>query len=202
MLSGYLPSDASRRELAKSLGRLPMVSRIWADDVAILPPPHCGLLSHLTQLGATASASSAGELNKLAKSQIPKFFEDELLRVEMTAPNFPAYLYVDYYDSRGGVTHLLPGPGATARQFDPGQRYMLGLTGLDVTIAPPFGLDVIVTVASPRPLFFEPRPDWERAEVYVNELRAAIRRVLDAQAQAVEYDYRFVFTAPKVDNSG
>jgi hypothetical protein len=79
---------------------------------------------------------------------------------------------------------------------------MLGLTGLDVTIAPPFGLDVIVTVASPRPLFSAPRPDWERADLYLGELRTAIQRAVGGDARAVEYDFRFVLTAPKAGNSG
>ena len=201
-LSGYVPSDAARRELAKSLGSLPLVTRVRADSLAVLPRPHCGLLEQLKQLGASASGSSAGEVAKLARNDIPRFVEDELLRVEMTAPDFPAYLYVDYYDSRGGVTHLVPAPGANARQFAARQRYMRGLTGLDVTIAPPFGLDVIVTVASPRPLFSAPRPDWERADLYLGELRTAIQRAVGGDARAVEYDFRFVLTAPKAGNSG
>ena len=201
-LSGYVPSEAVRKEIANKLNDIPLVSRVRADSVVVLPRPHCNLLGQLRQTGAKSSSASAGELAKLAKKDIPRFEDGDLLRLEMTAPDYPAYLYVDYYDSHGGVTHLLPGPGAPALRFSPGQKFVLGRVGLDVTVSEPFGMDVIVTVASPRPLFSAPRREWERADVYLADLRAAIQRTLGGQAQRAEYDFRFVLTAPKGGNSG
>jgi hypothetical protein len=80
----------------------------------------------------------------------------DLLRFQVTMPDWPAHLYVAYFMKSGEVAHLVPSAthpaGATVRLGEP----RAGFPGWEVS--EPFGTDLLVAVASEGPLFAGARP--------------------------------------------
>jgi eukaryotic-like serine/threonine-protein kinase len=111
-------------------------------------------------------------------------------------PVFAGYLRVDYIAHDGNVQHLYPqvadSTGAVAdkvHMFVPGEHVSLG----DPTagqpgweVAPPFGTDMIVAVASSQPLFTRPRSgNVEPAATYLRDLDAAVQAVREGGGKLV-----------------
>jgi serine/threonine-protein kinase len=103
----------------------------------------------------------------------------DLLTVNLTLPGFPAYLRVSYFTHDGEVVHLHPTPTDPARTFGPGVRIALGdpaSGGPRWEVGPPYGTEMIVALASERPLFDTARPEAEPSDDYLAALAAALRR--------------------------
>ncbi|PZW51016.1 serine/threonine protein kinase [Humitalea rosea] len=102
----------------------------------------------------------------------------QLLRFDITMPDWPAHLYVAYFMSSGEVAHLSPSTpqaaGATVRLGEPRGNF----PGWEVD--EPFGTDLMIAVATERPLFTTPRPVVEPQADYL----AALSSALNAARQA------------------
>lgn len=114
-----------------------------------------------------ASLYPAGDQHRLSEA-------DNLI-VKVLAPDQPSHLWVDYFAADGMVVHLaaelfqgerLP-PHEVVKIGDPRDGHWL-------TIAPPFGDEVVVAIASAEPLFAESRPMVETAEDYLDDLATAL----------------------------
>jgi serine/threonine-protein kinase len=96
----------------------------------------------------------------------------DLLRFGVTMPSWPAHLYVAYFMKSGEVAHLVPSAqhpaNARVRLGDPAP----GFPGWEID--EPFGTDLMVVVASERPLFPGLRPFVEPQEAYLEALAAAL----------------------------
>jgi serine/threonine-protein kinase len=118
------------------------------------------------------------------------------IRPRLTMPGFVGYLRVDYIAHDGTVQHLYPqvadSSGAVAdkvHEFVPDQKVSLGDPAAGQPgweVAPPFGTDMIIAVASSRPLFTRPRAgNVETAVTYLRDLDAAVRAVRDGGGKLV-----------------
>ena len=108
--------------------------------------------------------------------------DDDILPA-IAAPGFAAYMRVDYLSHDGSVTHLFPPLTAVAAPAPtrPGAVLRLGkeLTG---QVAPPYGTDMILAIASSAPLKLH-RKQVEPTGNYLAALHAAIVAAKDASAQ-------------------
>ncbi|TCH99464.1 serine/threonine protein kinase [Roseococcus sp. SYP-B2431] len=97
----------------------------------------------------------------------------QLLRFDVTMPDWAGNLYVAYFMSSGEVAHLVPSaphPGnATVRLGEP----RAGFPGWEVS--EPFGTDLLVAMVSEGPLFPVLRPEVEKQEAYLAALAEALR---------------------------
>jgi hypothetical protein len=102
----------------------------------------------------------------------------QLLRFDVTMPDWAGNLYVAYFMSSGEVAHLVPSAphqaNATVRLGEP----RAGFPGWEVS--EPFGTDLLVAMVSEGPLFATPRPEVEKQETYLAALAEALR---NARAQ-------------------
>jgi hypothetical protein len=111
--------------------------------------------------------------------------DGQRIRPRVVMPGFAGYLRVDYVTRDGAVQHLYPqvsGGGVVAdkvRLLTAGERLALGdpPPGQPAwEVGPPYGVDLIIAVASAQPLFAKPRPaNVEKADGYLHDLAAAIR---------------------------
>ncbi len=104
----------------------------------------------------------------------------------LVMPDFRGSLRVDYIGHDGTVLHLYPQVAdpkqhMTAdppRVFQAGEVVNLGDAGPGHPaweVAPPYGTDMIIAIASSQPLFDRPRPDnVETAAEYLPELQTAV----------------------------
>jgi hypothetical protein len=122
------------------------------------------------------------------------FRAGELLTLDLVAPDYPAYYYVDYYDNDNNVIHLVPSQAFPVNQVSPRQQLRIGGTE-SYAINPPFGLDLVVAIGSSVPLFEGARPEVEPADAYLASLLQALRAVRAREAAfRGEYSYLFVET--------
>lgn len=130
--------------------------------------PYCDALELfrpvLAPFGAAPTAAVLGTL-PLANG--------ERIRIDVRMPPWPGYLYVGYLDSQGSVAHLVQ-----ARQMQASERLVVGQTDT-YEVGVPFGTDLIVVVASERPLFGQ-----ERLSNSMQEFLPVLSRALAAQMQA------------------
>lgn len=102
----------------------------------------------------------------------------DLLRFDVTMPDWPSNLYVAYFMKSGEVAHLVPSAthpaGATVRLGEP----RAGFPGWEVS--EPFGTDLLVAMVSEGPLFGASRPLVESQEAYLAALTEALRTARQA----------------------
>ena len=99
--------------------------------------------------------------------------KEELMRLDVTMPDWPAHLYVAYFMHSGEVANLVPSAlqqaGAQVRLGEP-QGTFPGWV-----VDEPYGTDLAVVIASDRPLFGTSRPVVEPQAAYLSALAAALR---------------------------
>jgi hypothetical protein len=122
--------------------------------------------------------------------------EGDNLVLDLTTPNFPSYVYVDYFLLDGSVVHLFPNGEQNENSVQPNQTLRIGdgPKAKKWEISPPFGEEMITIIASARPLFKEPRAEVEKADVYRGALDAGIRGV---DMNEVLANFTFVQTSAK-----
>jgi hypothetical protein len=198
-LIGHLPSEAVRQALRARLESVSGVAAVDDRALVILPKPRCYVVEALPAAGlslAPDQAAGAAELGTPTHADRLNFRAGELLTLDLVAPNYPAYYYVDYYQNDNKVIHLLPSQAYPVNQVFPRQRLHIGGTK-NYAISPPFGLDLVIAVGSSVPLFEGSRPEVEPADAYFASLLQALRaaQVREA-AYRGEYSYLFVETTP------
>lgn len=99
--------------------------------------------------------------------------KEELMRLDVLMPDWPAHLYVAYFMHSGEVANLVPSTlqqaSAQVRLGEPQGNFPGWM------VDEPFGTDLAVVIVSDRPLFSTPRPVVEPQAAYVAALAAALR---------------------------
>ena len=139
-------------------------------EVDYRPWPQCEALMTLEQPLAVSTKPSIG---------LPKhvYRESETLQFEISMASFPGYLYVAYIQADGSVVNLVQSDPLTLSTLQAHDRLTFG-DGHEgrskFTVAPPFGNEMIVAIASMSPLFAEERPLVETEREFLTALRKAI----------------------------
>jgi hypothetical protein len=204
VLSGHVRSGEERAELRRRLDALPAVQRVEDAALQVVGDPYCRVLNLLGRLDLTKSEDQRHDLTEAigapARAASARFAAGALLELAMGAPDYPSYVYVSYFASDGRVHHLLAGDDPHGNRFRPDERFQLGGRngrGRRVTIAPPYGLDLVLALASSEPLMARPRPVTESAAAYVEALQAAIEALRrGGRDPKVEYAYYLIRTTP------
>jgi hypothetical protein len=201
-ISGHLRSGEDRDHLVAALSGLDGVKQVVKTDLYIVGEPYCRVLAFLDQPGLTKSFDQRQGLEELgapAQSGVVRFKGGMALELQLAGPDFAAYVYVDYFTADGQVYHLLPTRNLADHHVQPNEAFTVGGRsgrGLKATIGPPFGLDMVVAVASAQRLFSVARPTAENAREYLSALNAAVAvaRKQDPSAR-LEYAYYLVQTS-------
>ena len=203
---GHLPEDGLRGPVIQAL-RVEVGQAIPVlDEVMILPRPQCGILSAIDAVGLPQSDDQEGDprvVGDVPFAAVSEFSEGELLEFEVRGPDYPAYFYVDFFDSEGQVLHLQPNELVPLRVIDTRalQRVGFGPDGkraITITVSPPFGQEIMVAFASSVPLYDGIRPLVEPAGPYLEFLRdrIAVAKAGDQPDFRGEWFYFFVTTGP------
>lgn len=159
---------------------------------------------------ATALDANRGLAEPLTASVLegPDLSAGDLLVLEIRAPARPVQVQVDYFTIDGSVVHLLPNPSDSGAALAAGASRRLGekaggdkatdgkpQSGRYWTIGPPFGTEMLLTIATAAPLFPTQRPEQEPAADYLAALADALAAVPD-DAPAPLADAQFIATGP------
>ncbi len=103
------------------------------------------------------------------------FVEGERPVFEVITPDFPGFLYVDYYMADGKVFHLLPN-NTSQLKTNANQLIFIGKKGAtrQWEIVKPFGKEVMSVIISKLPLFESFRDEIEDSGVYSSAMRLAL----------------------------
>ncbi|MBB95317.1 MAG: hypothetical protein CML68_12085 [Rhodobacteraceae bacterium] len=192
-LDGHIPEDGLRAGILGALQAEMGDDITVSDNMALLPRPQCGALSGISQVGLPQSTDQATNpllIGETLHARVLDFTDGELMYFDLTAPDYDAYVYVDYYDADGNVLHLSPNADVplifaraettfrvgAASQSDPGLKLFVG---------PPFGQEIAVAFAASTPLADQPRPIAEPAGPYLDWLKTRV-----AEARATDPDFK------------
>ncbi len=99
--------------------------------------------------------------------------------VDISLPNYDAYLVVSYFLRDGTVHHILSGRNA---HWPANAREFVGNSGLGADGSGE--VEMVVAMASDVPLFASPRPPQEAADSYLADLRTRLAEVSDRDDSA------------------
>ena len=143
-------------------------------DVAVRPWPQCEALTTLQE----ALANARGLTLTVAGANDADLARGQVIAIEVTTPASPSYLYLTYIQADGNAVRLSPAPGQAATPLPPRTRLVFGdgQDGRDrYKVGPPYGPEVVVAIASLRPLFGDKLPSSQIERDYLDQLRQALR---------------------------
>lgn len=200
-LRGHVPAPEIRAPLLAAMQAQIGGGLVLRDATHILPAPQCKTLDGIAALGLPQSEEQLTDFDLVGENaQVREyaFTEGDRLTIDLTGPDYPAYVYVDYFDAEGQVVHLRPNVQAPLEKVGASQVFSIGRgDDLDLRIAAPFGQDIAVAFATSEPLYEGLRPMIEPADVYLG----ALRKIVIAKSQSNpefrgEWAYLFVATTP------
>ncbi len=202
-LRGHIPEEELRAPVLAALQAQVGQGITVTDSMLILPRPQCGALAGIGGVDLPQSTDQTTNPRIVGNDAHARVFDyrgGDALVLEMQAPDYDSYVYVDYYDAAGNVIHLIPND-VVPLTLHPAQSTMVvgrgadGEPALEITVGPPYGQEIAVAFAASTPLYEGLRPTVEEAGPYLVWLasRVAEARAADPAFKG-EWVYFFVAT--------
>jgi len=204
-LTGFVSSNDELDRLRAATSSVANVGLIEASGVGVYPLSHCKLVKLVNETAAPSSALPAPRLQFNNPDLVYKGGDTLIVNASGTAA-YSGYLYVDYLDNEGNVVHMLPMQLHPDNRMKAGQVITLGTqseggkAGERVyQIEAPYGPNLIVAIASPKPLFKKARVDeQESAELYLSALAQELRAAAaDPGGRRLVATYTMFTTVPR-----
>ncbi|NOR60959.1 MAG: DUF4384 domain-containing protein [Rhodobacteraceae bacterium] len=197
-LRGHIPDDSLRAPILTAIRQQLGESIPVGGSMIVLPSPQCDVLSRLENLGLPQSTKQALDPKELgAVTQLTSFEygEGERVIIRMKSYDFPAYVYVDFFDVDGNVLHLRPNQWEPLQYYEPGANITVGDDGsgqpaIQLIVRPPFGRELAVAYASSEPIYEGLRDTIEPAEPYLAYLRG---RIAELKSEHADYKGDWVY---------
>jgi hypothetical protein len=197
-VNGHIPENGLRGPVLAALQAQMGTDITVSDKILILPRPQCGALSGIADVGLPQSTDQ--NTNPLvigadAHVKVLEFVSNDRLFFDITAPDYDAWVYVDYFDADGNVLHLAPNDQVPVALSPAESALRIGTKkagdiGLQLIIGPPYGQEITVAFAASEPLYDGLRPIIEPAAPYLEWLKT---RVADARAKNDEFKGEWVY---------
>ena len=202
-LRGHIPEDGLRGPVLAALQEQVGDAIALSDQLLILPRPQCGALAGIAGVGLPQSTEQLTDPAVIGEDGFARtytYVDGERLRLDLTAPDYGAYIYMDYFVADGSVIHLQPNDivpltFAPAKSAQSVGREFEGQPYLELIVSAPFGQEIAAAFASNVPLYEGTRPIQEPAEAYLEFLkeRVAIARASNPDFKG-EWVYFFIST--------
>jgi len=191
-VDGFASQSVALAGVEQEIGGLPGVGTV---NMAItsVDRSYCRLLdfyapywkvNRVQKLGTAISTPKPGNV----------FVEGEALMLDVSAPLYRSYLYVDYHFHDGYVVHLLPDQRSGPVRLDAGEWLSLGEGG-EWVVSPPFGQEMIAVIASPVPMFADIRQGSESDGDYLAALNERLKAdSTGTEGRPVTADFLFITT--------
>lgn len=197
-LTGHVPEASQRAPVLAALQTQMGTDIKVADNLLVLPAPQCAALSGIAAVGLPQSTDQITNpliVGADTHARAFTFSEGQPLVLEMTGADYPAYVYVDYFDADGNVIHLMPNDAAPTQRLEAKQPIQIGArqsgdAGLHVIIGPPYGQEIAAAFASSVPLYEGVRPLVEPAGPYLDWMQ---QRVAEARADHADFKGEWVY---------
>ncbi|MEL6466872.1 MAG: DUF4384 domain-containing protein [Pseudomonadota bacterium] len=204
-MRGHIPDPALRGPLLAALQAQVGDGIPVTANLLHLPDPQCGALTGIANVGlpqSTDQFTNTRLIGETAHAREYNYAEGQRLSFDLTAPDYDAYVYVDYFNAAGEVIHLVPNDTIALEKSPAKSLFGIGQERADkpsllITIGPPFGQEIAVAFAASTPLYDGLRPIVEPAAPYLEWLqsRVAAARAADPEFKG-EWVYFFITTRP------
>ena len=203
-VNGHIPEGDLRAPVLAALQAQMGADIAVSDNILILPRPQCGALSGIAGVGLPQSTDQNTNplvIGEDAHARVFQFTKGNLLSLDMTAPDYDAVIYLDYFDAEGNVLHLEPNEYAPLRRATAKTIQAIGAktmqdAGIKLVIGPPYGQEIAVAFAASQPLYDGLRPVQEPAAPYLDWLKTQVAQArADNTGFKGEWVYFFVTTA-------
>lgn len=179
LVNGHVPDGDLRGPVLAALQTQMGTDIALSDQIQILPRPQCGALAGISNVGLAQSTDQNTNplvIGEDAQAKVLSFVKDDRLFFDLTAPDYDAYVYVDYFDAGGNVLHLVPNEQASIRLVPAETPFRVGArdendTGMQIFVGPPYGQEIVVAFAASSLLYDEMRPLMEPAAAYLDWLK-------------------------------
>ena len=203
-LRGHVPDAAMKGPVLAAL-QAQLGSTIKVNDaMLILPRPQCGALGGIADVGLPQSQDQLTNPRLIgadAQARAYDYRRGETLVLDLAAPDYDAFVYVDYFSADGNVIHLVPNDTVALQRRPAGSAMRVGAPDADepflnITIGPPYGQEIAAAFAASAPLYDGVRPLSEPAGPYLDWLKDQVTaaRAADPDFKG-EWVYFFVSTA-------
>jgi hypothetical protein len=203
-LRGHVPEEGLREPILAALQAQVGTGIRVEDAMLILPRPQCGALSGIGAVGLPQSTDQLTNpmlVGADAQVRAYDYAQGDQMVLDLAAPDYDAYIYVDFFDANGDVTHLVPNETVPLTLRDAKSAMRVGAQDagepyLSITIGPPYGQEIAAAFAASTPLYDGVRPISEPAEPYLAWMaeQVAAARAADPAFKG-EWVYFFVSTA-------
>lgn len=190
-IKGHISHEEDLLALMDIMDTMPEATNVIY-EVDTLVWPFCEVASILSAHNQKQPLNDNG-LQIDTQSHSTQLYDGNNLVLELSAPGFASYLYVDYYRSDGTVVHLLPESDKDAKKYPPSTRITLGDIASSWVVKKPYGNNQIVLMATNKPLIDKHRPLQEPAQNYLSYLHEKIV----VNQTPVASKYLMVTTNPK-----
>ncbi|WP_375175976.1 DUF4384 domain-containing protein [Pseudooceanicola sp.] len=204
-LRGHIPDPALQGQLLAAMqDQVGDGIRVTA-NLLHLPKPQCGALSGIAEAGlpqSTDQFTNTRLIGENAQARDYSFTDGQRLQFDLTAPDYDAFVYVDYFTADGEVIHLVPNDIIPLERHEAKSVVGIGTDrpgkpGLRLTIGAPFGQEIAVAFAASDQLYEGLRPISEPADAYLAFLKDRIAAAREANPQFKgEWVYFFITTSP------
>jgi len=192
-VNGHIPEGDLRAPVLAALQAQMGADITVSDNMLILPRPQCGALSGISSVGLPQSTDQITNpllIGEDTHARVLDFVRDDQMHFDLVAPDYDAWIYVDYFDAGGDVLHLAPNDVVPLAMSPAKQPLRIGTkedgeTGLTLLVGPPYGQEISVAFAASAPLYDGVRPLVEPAAPYLDWLRGRV-----AQARAEDPDFK------------
>lgn len=187
-ITGMVGQDSDKRLRAAVATASPSAPTAWR--TSIVTGPYCAVLDALRPIVPGFGTSGSGLDLALQGGDRPLTIDKDYIIPRVTSGDFPSYLVLDYFSSDGKRAPLpyqtRPGllpvpPHRTVAIGDP--KRPLSESNFPADLGPdsngwqagePAGTDLMVAIASDKPLFAQPRSGGETQGAYFRDLRTAL----------------------------
>jgi Domain of unknown function (DUF4384) len=192
-LRGHLPDNALRAPVLDALRQNLGTTIPVTDNLRILPPPQCQALAGISSVGLPQSNDQQSDPRLVGDGTQARSYDyttGQRMIFDIVAPDYDAFIYVDYFDADGQVIHLVPNDRVRLEQLPAKEISRVGAERadgqfLEVTVGPPYGQEIAVAFAASQELYSGSRPIEEPAAPYLEFLQQKV-----AEARAEDPDFR------------
>lgn len=197
-MRGHIPDPAMRQSIVDAMQKEVGEGIIVTSNLLHLPSPQCGALTGIADIGLPQSTDQFTNdrlIGETAQAREYDYSEGQRLQFDLVAPDYAAYVYIDYFNADGEVIHLAPNDTIPLKKHDPQTVFgvgkdLPGQPGLRLIIGPPYGQEIAVAFASSTQLYDGLRPIVEPSEPYLAFLKS---QIADARARDSDFKGEWVY---------
>ena len=171
-ITGFMTSEFGTQRMRALLSTIPGVASINS-DVHEIDPKACTIIRLLGPYWKKSRTAGASIRTRATNTFLT---EGDPLVIDLIAPGYGTWVYVDYFALDGGVAHLMPSLRTRNNQAPPFYTATIGGAG-DWLISKPFGSELIVLTTTPVPLFNTLRPEHEATTEYLRAMKKQLREI-------------------------